>query len=216
MNVTEHQSVVVKLATLKPHPRNYREHPEDQREHIKASIKTYGIYRNIVVAEDNTILAGHGVVEAAREMGLDSVPVIRLALAPDDPKALKLIASDNEISNLAIVDDRALTELLREVAHLDEDGLLGSGYNADQLAALAMVTRPKHEIENEDAAKEWLGMPDYDYAAGAPTKIIMSFETESDRQDFAQRLGIAISERTKSLWWPPREKEDPGSLRFEG
>lgn len=216
MNITRHDSIVVDLASLKPHPRNYRSHPKDQLEHIIASIKTHGIYRNIVVANDDTILAGHGVVEAATEMGLKQVPVIRLPVAPDDPKALKLIASDNEISNLAVVDDRALTELLREVAHLDDDGLAGSGFDEDQLAALAMVTRPKHEIADEDAAKEWLGMPDYDYAAGAPTKIIMSFETESDRQDFAKRLGIEITERTKSLWWPPRAKEDPSSLRFEG
>jgi hypothetical protein len=216
MNVTTHDSVVVKLSSLKPHPRNYRNHPKEQLQHIITSIETYGIYRNIVVAEDDTILAGHGVVEAAQEMGMKEVPVIRLPIARDDPKALKLIASDNEISNLAIVDDRALTELLREVAQLDDDGLAGSGFDEDQLAALAMVTRPKHEIPDEDAAKEWLSMPEYDYAAGAPTKIIMSFDSEADRQDFAKRLGIQITERTKSLWWPPKAKEDPSSLRFLG
>ena len=46
---------------LKPHPRNYRDHPQDQIDHLIQSIRENGFYRNVVVANDNTILAGHGV-----------------------------------------------------------------------------------------------------------------------------------------------------------
>ena len=70
----------VAISGLRPHPRNYREHPEDQLEHIKASIVENGFYRNVVAARDGTILAGHGVVLAATAMGLRKVPVIRLDL----------------------------------------------------------------------------------------------------------------------------------------
>ena len=43
------------LADLKPHPKNYRSHPPAQLEHIKSSLEQHGVYRNVVVARDNTI-----------------------------------------------------------------------------------------------------------------------------------------------------------------
>ena len=50
------------LAELRPHPRNDGTHPPDEIAHLKASITTHGVYRNVVVAQDGTILAGHGVI----------------------------------------------------------------------------------------------------------------------------------------------------------
>jgi ParB-like chromosome segregation protein Spo0J len=48
------------LTDLKPHPRNYRTHSDDQLKHLIQSIKEHGFYRNVVVIKDGTILAGHG------------------------------------------------------------------------------------------------------------------------------------------------------------
>ena len=81
-----------------------------------------------MVAEDSTILAGHGVVIAAKKMGLKTVPIIRLKVAADDPRALKVLAGDNEIGHLGEVNDRALTDLLKDLQSA-ENGLLGTGYD---------------------------------------------------------------------------------------
>jgi ParB family chromosome partitioning protein len=97
------------LEDLKEHPRNYRVHPQDQIDHIKASIQEHGVYRNVVVARDNTILAGHGVVKALRQLGVVAGPVAVMDLDPNDPRALKLLAGDNEVEHLAEQDDRVLT-----------------------------------------------------------------------------------------------------------
>lgn len=129
---------------LKPHPRNYQQHPDYQLRHIIKSIETHGFYRNVVVAKDNTILAGHGVVEAATRLGITQIPVHRVDLMPDDTKALQILTGDNEINNLAVVNDRMLTELLKEIALDDTAGLIGSGFDENQLATLAMITRPAH------------------------------------------------------------------------
>ena len=91
----------VEINNLKKHPRNYKEHPEQQLEHIIKSIEEHGFYRNIVIAKDNTILAGHGVVQASKLMGKQKVPVIRLDIDSDSTQALKVLTSDNEIGNLA-------------------------------------------------------------------------------------------------------------------
>ena len=151
----------VSVSELKPHPKNYRAHPDDQLEHIIQSIKDNGHYRNVVVAQDNIILAGHGVVKASSKMGLESIPVVQLDVPHDDPKAIKVLTGDNEIAHLGLVDDRLLTELLKEVKDYDMNGLLGTGYDDAMLASLVMVTRPKSEIEDFDAAAEWVGMPEH-------------------------------------------------------
>ena len=84
------------LNTLRPHPRNYRNHPEDQIEHLQASLSAYGFFRRIVVANDGTILAGHGIAQAAntlpqgafeRVVADGMVPVIQFPFGPDDPRA---------------------------------------------------------------------------------------------------------------------------------
>lgn len=178
-----HDTVLVAVSDLAPHPRNYKEHPDDQLEHICASIRENGVFKNIVVAADNTILAGHGVVLACRKMGIEDVPVVRLDVDPDDPRALKVLAADNEVSKLGVVDDRALSELLKEVKEYDVTGLLGTGYDERMLANLVYVTRPSHELEDFDAAAHWVGLPDYE-AGERLHKIIISFDTKEERDAY--------------------------------
>jgi hypothetical protein len=205
----------VTVSGLRPHPRNYRAHPDDQIDHLVESIREHGLYRNIVIARDGTILAGHGVVQAARKMGLESVPVYRLDLGPDDPRALKVLAGDNEIGHLGEIDDRALSEMLKEIKDTDLTGLLGTGYDEMMLTNLLFVTRPASEIQDFNEAAEWVGMPEYD-AGQLPLKVVVSFRNEEDRLEFARILGLTFTEKTRSTWWPARDREDVSSLRYEG
>ena len=209
----------VSVDDLTPHPRNYRSHPEDQLVHLTASIKEHGFYRNIVATKDGTILAGHGVVEAARQMGHKRVPVIQLDISPDDPKALKVMTGDNAISHLAEEDDRALTEILKELCSIDE--LVGTGFDDTMLAALAMVTRPASEIEDFNAAAEWVGMPEFE-AQEPRIQLVVSFRTRADRQKLIEHLNVKTFKPAGvngawSCWWPLREKDhDLASLIYEG
>jgi hypothetical protein len=209
----------VALSRLKPHPRNYREHPEDQLAHIIRSIEEHGVYRNVVVAQDYTILAGHGVCKALGRMGRTEVTVFRLMVAPDSPQALKLLAGDNEIGHLAEVDDRLFTELLREVKDLDPTGLLGTGYDEMMLANLVFVTRTEAEIADQNEAAAWAdaGMPNYENGF-IPWKIVVSFRSEEDRQKFAESAALYFSRKEAKMWacwWPAREREDLSALKFE-
>lgn len=202
---------------LKPHPKNYREHPEDQLQHIIHSIKTHGLYRNIVVAKDYTILAGHGVIKACRKMGMTEVPVIRLDIEPDSTQAYKILTGDNEISRLAEVDDRELSEILKEIKIHDIDELLGTGYDPMMLANLSMVTRPASEIADINEAAEWVGMPDYEPKKDV-YKLILSFRNTEDRNQFVELYNMPSGKEASlswSAWWPQREKEDIASLKYE-
>lgn len=210
----------LKVSDLKPHPRNYRKHPPDQLAHIERSIEEHGFYRNVVVARDGTVLAGHGVVEAARRMGIEEVPGVCLDLAPDDPRALKLIAGDNEIARGAEVDDRALTELLREIMGSDAAALIGTGYDQAQLAALLMVTRTRDEIAGTDAAAHWVGMPEY--GTGESTiALVVQFRDVHDRDRFLKaaaldpdRCRVQKNGKVWSTWWPERKRDDRNAVKF--
>lgn len=215
--MSAYQSEQVNLANIKPHPRNYREHSDDQLEHLISSIKQHGFYRNIVISKDNFILAGHGVVQAARRMELESVPVVRIQANHDEAQALKVLTGDNEIGRLAGVDDRLLSELLKEVKEYDTVGLIGTGYDGMMLANLVMVTRPSNEIKDINEAAEWVGMPDYE-PKDEEIKIIVSFRNMQDRLDFAEQTGLDIGKegsKTWSSWYPPKEMEDLKSVKYD-
>jgi ParB-like chromosome segregation protein Spo0J len=122
---TEYPSIGVDLALLKPHPRNYRSHPKEQLDQLVSSLREHGQYRNIVLANDNTILAGHGVALAAGALGWETVQAIKLDIEPLSSAAIKIVVADNELAHMAEVNDRALTELLKEIRDTDTLGLLG-------------------------------------------------------------------------------------------
>jgi ParB/RepB/Spo0J family partition protein len=205
----------VQLIDLKPHPKHYKVHLDDQLEHLIESIKQHGFYRNVVVAKDYTILDGHGVVSACRKLKLKEVPVIKLDIESDSPQALKILTGNNEIGKLAEIDDRKLSQLLKEVK--DKDGLSGTGYDRMMLANLVMITRPKHEINDINEAAEWVGMPDY-IPKDHFIKYTIIFKTEQDRKNFCDITKIPEGKekgRTWSAWWPLREKDDIKSVKYE-
>ncbi len=207
---------VVSIESINPHPKNYKTHPEDQLTHIVESIRRNGVYRNIIISKDNVILGGHGVVEALKRIGALEVPVVRLPIQSGSPAALKIVVGDNEVQHLAEMDERALSELLKTIKDEDVDGLLGTGYDEMMLANLLFVSRPASEIADIDEAADWVGMPEFE-TKDTPLQIIMSFKTKEDRLSFLEKVGCTkFTNKTRSLWWPLRDREDTSSVNIEG
>jgi ParB-like chromosome segregation protein Spo0J len=65
-------------ASLKPYARNSRTHSDSQIRQIAESIRAFGFNKPVLIDRNDEIIAGHGVVEAAKLLGLESVPTIRL------------------------------------------------------------------------------------------------------------------------------------------
>lgn len=206
---------MVRVSDLKPHPRNYVEHPRDQIEHLKARLRKHRFYRNIVIARDDMILAGHGIVTAAVELGIEEVPAHRKDMDPFSPEALELLAGDNEVQRLRLVDDRKLTVILREVKEKDPQGLAGTGFDEQRLANLTYVTRPRSEVAGHNEAAHWVGLPDYEPATD-PLKLTVSFENEQDRAAFLEKLDVTLPGKGRYMWWPPKPRDDRVSLLFDG
>lgn len=212
----------VDLSSLKKHPKNYRNHPEDQLDHLCKSIEENGIYRPIIVTKDKTILAGHGVSQACKRLEIKKVPIIEMDIDPNSKQALKLLTADNEISNLAEINDRQLTEILKEIKDDSDLSLEGTGFDEMMLANLVMVTRDASEIKDIDHAKEWVGMPSYfdddNSTAEEKWEYKVICKSEKDLKEFVKtyKVPIALSRgRTWSTKYPHEERQDIGSIRFE-
>jgi len=66
----------VKTDLLLPYPRNARKHSPEQIDKIMTSITEFGFLTPCVIGSDNTIIAGHARVAAAKKLGLESVPCV--------------------------------------------------------------------------------------------------------------------------------------------
>ncbi len=105
---------------LKPYARNARTHSERQIALITQSLETFGFNNPIIAEEDGTIIAGHGRWEAAKVLGLETVPVLRVRhLTPAKVKAYRL--ADNRLAELSGWDAEMLTLELGELDTLELD-----------------------------------------------------------------------------------------------
>jgi ParB-like chromosome segregation protein Spo0J len=122
----------IAIESLIPYARNSRTHSDAQVAQIAASIREFGFTNPVLVDEQEGIIAGHGRVMAARKLGLDAVPCIKLAHLTDVQKRAYVIA-DNKLALNSGWDD----ELLKLELHaLDEADykLDMTGFSPDELA----------------------------------------------------------------------------------
>jgi ParB-like chromosome segregation protein Spo0J len=111
------------IHALRPHRRNARTHSKKQIRQIADSIQAVGFTAPVLVDEDGVLLAGHGRLEAAKLLGLKSVPAIVLTGLSEARKRALLLA-DNRIAQSAGWDrERLAGELLSLPDLLVADGL---------------------------------------------------------------------------------------------
>jgi DNA modification methylase len=85
------------IGRLIPYARNARTHNEEQVAQIAASIREWGWTNPVLVAEDGTIIAGHGRVLAAHKLRIADVPVMVASGWTDAQKRAYTIA-DNKLT----------------------------------------------------------------------------------------------------------------------
>ena len=110
------------VAALVPYQKNARTHSEEQISQIGASIEEFGWTNPILIAPDNTVIAGHARLAAAKKLRLAEVPVIVLGHLTDAQRPALVIA-DNQLALGAGWDEEMLRVELRA---------LGSGRLSDR------------------------------------------------------------------------------------
>jgi len=122
------------VAALLPYARNARTHSDAQVAQIAASIREWGWTTPCLVDDAGTLIAGHGRVLAARQLGLTDVPVM-VATGWTDAQIAAYRLADNQLALNAAWDTDLLRVELDALRTLDFDlGMIG--FSPDELAAL--------------------------------------------------------------------------------
>ena len=138
------------LDALVPYARNSRTHSPEQIAQVAASIREFGFTNPVLIDGEGGIIAGHGRVMAARQLGLSEVPCIRLAHLTDAQKRAYVIA-DNKLALNAGWDDALLALELRELAEMDFDLHL-TGFDDDEISKLLDLELGEGEGQGDAAA----------------------------------------------------------------
>lgn len=107
----------VDINSIKPYENNTKEHPLEQIEQIKKSIKEFGNNDPIAVW-NNEIVEGHGRYLALKQLGEKEIPIIRLDnLTDEQRKAYTLV--HNKLTMNSNFDINLLSLELTEIENID-------------------------------------------------------------------------------------------------
>lgn len=136
---------------LTPYSKNAKKHPKEQIEEIKASIRHFGMDDPIGVwGEQNLIVEGHGRLIACKELGIETVPCIRLDhLTPEQRKAYTI--AHNKTNMDSGFDMEILESELAEITEIDmsDFGDFGIENMADDNEYTMKINIPQYEITGE-------------------------------------------------------------------
>ena len=135
------QTVTKNVSELKRPAKNVRLHGDRQIKEYIRSIEMFGQIRPIVIDENNTVLAGNGLLTALMQMGRETADCYVVTNLSEKQKK-KLMLVDNKIFELGVNDANTFDELLRE---LDGDIDI-PGYDEELLKVLTASANKADEI----------------------------------------------------------------------
>lgn len=131
------EAEVMNPSELKPYEKNPKKHGKDV-EVLAHAIDKRGWTMNILIDQNNRIIAGHGRHQAAQMLGIQKVPVTRITVSDSEYYAIML--EDNKIASLSKMDkklERDVMEILQGLEYAIEEVEGYSDEDIDNLFKLA-------------------------------------------------------------------------------
>lgn len=180
----------------------------DDIDQFVEALERFGQVRPILISTEGAVISRGYLVTAALRLGWSHIAVRleiaeRSVVSPDQTSLMEEVernvaqnGSGISQHDLAAIESLAVRDPL-------------AGLTEDEVGALNATT--------VDPAAEWVGLPEF-LPVGEPLKIVVSCDSEDDRDALFSLLGIRTIHKgtrgTLSVWWPDRAKEDLSSLRF--
>ena len=134
------------IERLRPYARNARLHSDNQIAVLAANMVKFGWTMPCLISDDGELIAGHGRIMAATQLGLSKIPVLRLShLDEDHRRALRL--SDNSVADMAEWDELnlGLEVICLQALGFDTDLL---GFSPEFLDGLLRAAQGVDEVDN--------------------------------------------------------------------
>lgn len=213
---------IVPIDQIKGNPRNPNKHPENQIALGAKIIKGNGWRLPIVISKRSGLVTkGHGRLLFAFRLNVSEVPVDYQDYATEADEWADVMA-DNKFPELAQFDVGLAIDVLKDLDDFNFDLTLTALSDQELSAMLAESDEVTKEILGgkdmsrelfsngndapQDPAKEWDGMPEFHQEDKLGKVIIVHFETEEDKQSFAELVGQKITASTKYIWYPEQSR----------
>lgn len=108
----------IQVELLQPYEKNAKQHSESQIQKIADSISEFGFISPCLIDKDNRIIAGHGGVEAAKILGMETVPCVYIEGLTDVQRRAYILA-DNRLTELG---DWDMDLVQDELSFLNDEG----------------------------------------------------------------------------------------------
>lgn len=147
-----YKTTVKPVSDLVEYEDNPRTHSDEQVAQLAESIARFGFTNPILIDEKNNVIAGHGRLEAARLIELESVPVVVVTgLSKDERRAL--VIADNK---LALNAEWDFDRLCNELESLSTDLRELTGFSETEILALLKPAKKLTESDEFDEVSETL------------------------------------------------------------
>lgn len=138
----------INLSEIIPYENNAKKHPRYQIQQIKESIQSFGNNDPIAIDENNVIIEGHGRYLALKELGFETIPVIRLNHLSDEQKRAYILAHNKITLNT----DFDIDILKQELTNIFDFDMATFGFSVNLLSS--PLTGSSDQLEEEDVVEE--------------------------------------------------------------
>lgn len=169
-------------------PKNSRKHPTKNIEGIKESLRRFGQQKPIVIDATNTVVAGNGFLQAARELGWTQILCIKTDLT--GAEAMAFAIADNRTAELAEWDMEALAASLKEIRLTNEELLKATGWATEISKVIKPIVEPVRIYATETG---FTSTPEQ-YEAASIRQLVVLYE-RSKYEAVVERLDAEMEER---------------------
>ena len=139
------------IGDIKPYKHNAKLHPDEHIAQIVKSIEDFGFNDPIAVDEDNIIIEGHGRLQAAKKLGMTTLPVIVLDGLTDQQKKAYILAHNQLTMNTGF----DLEILQNELDGIFEFNMDDFGINLDDIAEDWFQSHKRNDKSRQDGNDEY-------------------------------------------------------------
>ena len=155
MSIYFHESSqphLVDISTIRPDPRNENSGDVDA---VVESIVTNGFYGACIADQDGMLIAGHTRYDALHSLGSDQIPVLTVHVTTEDQRT-RIRVGDNRTTRLGRDDPALMLKTLESLLESDM-GLMGTGYQDNDVEILRATLEGPLEFDEEEFAKQRSG-----------------------------------------------------------
>lgn len=115
-----------------PFEKNPRKHTKKSQEALKASIQKFGFVVPILIDQNNRLIAGHGRLMQAKELGMKEVPFTMTQVMSEEEYVAHVL-SDNKVAELSKWDNNLLKESMEYLESIQDAEMFVPGFSDEEL-----------------------------------------------------------------------------------